>query len=153
MRPALNWARFARRLAAVFLVAGLTSCTLKPAELSPGSVTSVEVQLDDWANRQKAGKVSTDDAVKIDALLAVLRSAEPTKDHNCGDTGQVTLRRNGGGEVKLGILAGHNGQYYEFRLYQGDKHSINRVKRAPFLDAMKAFGVGELDPGLSDQGR
>jgi hypothetical protein len=31
----------------------------------------------------------------------------------------MTLRRTGGGEVKIGILAGHDPQLYEFRIYRG----------------------------------
>jgi hypothetical protein len=132
---------------AAFLVACLAGCAAKPPDLPVGSVEAVEIQLDNWGEHQKATKASSADAAKIEALLAVLRSAEATRDHKCGDSGQITLRRKGGGEVKLGILAGHDPRYYEFRFYQGDSYGIFRVQRVPFMKAMADFGVGGLNPG------
>ena len=150
MGLACDWVRCALRVAAAFLVACLAGCTAKPPDLATGSVEAVAIQLDARAERQKAAKASSADAAKVEALLHILRSADATRDHKCGDSGQITLRRKDGGELKIGILAGHDLRYYEFRVYQGSSYGIFRVKRVPFLKAIADFGVEGLDPGLPE---
>ena len=137
----------AGRIVAALLVACLVGCAGKGPDLPAGNVETVDIRLDDWGQNQKAAKVSSTDAAKVRALLAVLRSAKPTEDHKCGDSGKLTLRQKGGGAVEIGILAGHDLRFYEFRVYRGESYEIFRVERAPFLKAMAAFRVGELDPG------
>src|SRR5262249_2966339 len=60
--------------------------------------------------------VSNTDAAKVGALLALSSDQHQwLQDDKCGDSGQITLRLKDGGEVKIGILAGHDPRCYEFR--------------------------------------
>jgi len=112
-------------------------------------VEAIDIHLDTWGERQKAADTSTQDAGKIEGLLAVLRTAARTTDHKCGDTGTITLRLRGGAKKKIGILAGHDARYYDFRVYRGtgERYDMYRVKRAPFLEAMAGVGANGLDHG------
>ena len=56
------------------------------------------------------------DRAQITALVDVLRTGKPTRDHKCGDSGSITLEPFGYGSTKLGLLAGHHPEFYEFRL-------------------------------------
>jgi hypothetical protein len=116
-------------------------------DFKPEGVESVKVRLRDWGDQQKAAEIESSDSVLVGSLLAIFRSAQRTNDHKCGETGTITLRRKDGSETSLGILAGHDQQYYEFRAHHGTGYDIFRVERAPFLRAMRAMGAGELDPG------
>jgi hypothetical protein len=113
-------------------------------EFAQGSIETVTIKLD------ASKRVSTRDPEKIETLLAALRHAQATNDHKCGDSGQIVLRKKRGDEVKLGILAGHNQRYYEFRLYRGTSYDIYRVERKPFLKGMEDLGLTELDPGFPE---
>jgi hypothetical protein len=118
----------------------------KQSEFAAGSVDQIEIQLDDLAEHQKAEHTTSGDKGKIETLLTILRSAKPTKDHKCADSGKITLRlKKDGTKLELGILAGHDAQFYEFRAYHNGRYDIFRVPRAPFLKAIEAFGVGKLN--------
>jgi hypothetical protein len=84
---------------------------------------------------------------KAGNVQKIIPSAKESEDHKCGDSGQIILCRKNNSEVKIGILAGHDLQHYELRIYQGHSYDIFRVNRIPFLKAMADLGVGELDPG------
>jgi hypothetical protein len=94
------------------------------------------------------GIVRTDDREQIRHLLAVLRQARVTWDHKCGDEGHITLHLGSGKEVKLGILPGHNPDYYEFRLYSVKdgrlSYTIYRVPINAFFGVMSRLGVTDL---------
>jgi hypothetical protein len=147
MGPVYDRVQCGWRVVAAVLGVCLPGCAAKPPYLTARDVEAVEIQLENWREQQKAAKVSSTDAAKIDALLALLRSGEPTRDHKCGDSGQITLRRRDGNEVKIGILAGHDRRYYELRVYRGSSYEVFRVERVPFLKEIGAFGVEGLDPG------
>jgi hypothetical protein len=118
----------------------LAGCSSQFPEFAKESVEEVKIH-------EGGVKVSSRDPAKIESLLAALRDAQATKDHKCGDSGEVFLGKKGGEEIRLGILPGHNDQYYEFRLYRGRGYAIYRVQREGFLKAMAALGVKNLDPG------
>lgn len=131
-----------------------TGCPDKPAAFDPGAVESVDVSLmDQWGGRQKGAAASTREPHKVEALVAVLRKARPTDDHKCADSGRITLHRSEGETLEIGILAGHNSNYYEFRAYRNSDrgYDMYRIKREPFLEAMAALGLEEpLDPGTPE---
>jgi hypothetical protein len=130
----------------------LASCADRPSEFDPGEVESIDARLNDWQDRQQAAQASTDDPDKIEALVGVLRKGEPTKDHKCGDSGRLTLQGPGDRTWEVGILAGHNCRYYEFRVYRAQDrgYDIYRVEREPFVTAMAAIGLDRLDPGVCE---
>jgi hypothetical protein len=108
-------------------------------------VESVEVILPedghrDEPNYQKRSTNKTTDPAKIKTFLDVFKTAERASEHNCGDSGAITIRTKDGREEKFGILPGHNEAYYEYRL--GSR--INRVDREQFLATMKAMGVEQI---------
>jgi hypothetical protein len=128
----------------------LVGCRGKPIDLDTSKFEAVDIRLYDWAERQNATEVRSIDAVKIEALLAVLQSGEATKDHKCGTSGQITLHRKNGSIIKIGILAGHDPNFYEFRVFHGERYDIFRTDRDRFLKAMADLGVNKLDPGLPE---
>lgn len=150
MKPSGSRIRCERLFVLVCLSACIAGCTAKPFNLPADDIEAIEIQLKAVPARQKAAKVSSKDKNKIKALLAVLRSAEETRDHKCGDSGQIILKRKDKGESKIGILAGHNESYYEFRVYEAKHYRIFRTERDSFQEAMADLGVGDLDPGLSE---
>ena len=52
----------------------------------------------------------------IERLVLILREGQPSQDHKCADIGTITIHFEGGRAVKLGILPGHNEEFYQFRL-------------------------------------
>jgi hypothetical protein len=115
--------------------------------LPPDSVESVEIKLTSWLGRQDDDKVTSSDATKINTLLGLIRDARATSDHKCGDSGKIVLHCKDGEQIKLGILAGHDEDYYEFRAYRNDSSDIFRVERKAFVEALRDFGVAKLDLG------
>jgi hypothetical protein len=85
----------------------------------------------------------------------VLAQARPTEDHKCSDEGQITLHLRFGRSVKLGTLAGHNPNYYEFRLYSGKegprRYTIYRVPIGEFVASMRRLGVTSVRPPAPDR--
>jgi hypothetical protein len=138
---------FTRAVAVSLLL--FAGCANKATSFDPGNVESVDVRLDDWQDRQKGAEASTRDASKITELIAVLRKGEPATDHKCGTSGWLILHQEGGRTCRVGILAGHNPRYYEFRVYRGEgsRYDMYRVEREPFLKAMSGVGLDQLDPG------
>jgi hypothetical protein len=96
--------------------------------------------------------VTSTDAVKIAALVKVLRSGEPTDDHKCADSGELTLQLASGEKRSLGILPGHHAPYYEFRLRatNGRNYEMYRVDRAALLAALADFGITKVDLGAPE---
>jgi hypothetical protein len=131
------------RILLALVVALVPGCGGPPPIVASADVEALDIHLDAWGEEQKAAAVSTRDAGKIDALLAVLRTGGGASDHKCGDGGTITLRLRGGGETKIGILAGHDAGFYEFRVYPktGSGYDLYRVKRGPFLEAMAGAGA------------
>ena len=108
---------------------------------SSGEVDSAEIVLtEDTENPQAALRVTSRDKRLIDDLLAVLRSAERASEHKCANCGSIWIQRPDGDYYELGILPGHDPEYYEYRY--GSR--INRVKREPFLAALHAMGVDKI---------
>ncbi len=117
----------------------------RPPLLPKDSIESVAIALEETPNRQQPANISSTDKGKIEALAAVLRRAEPAEDHKCGDGGIITFRFKDGSETRLGILAGHDPRYYEYRAYTKRGYSIFRVERDAFMLAMGKLGIARLD--------
>jgi hypothetical protein len=123
-----------------------------PLTFKASEITSIEVHLAALSDRQTAAKVITHDPTKIQVVLTEIAKGKQTRDHKCGESGNLTLHRKDGGSVDIGILSGHHAEYYEFRVFRasGSGYSIYRTERAPFLEAMATLGLPELDPGLPE---
>lgn len=119
----------------------------KPPALVSREIATVDVNVYPLADRQ-AAHVSTAEQPKIEALAQVLRSGTLVEDHKCGDTGRISFHFTDGHALELGILAGHDDRFYEYRLYapSGD-YSVFHVDRRPFLTAVANLGLPELEAG------
>lgn len=94
-------------------------------------------------------QVVTDNRSKFEPLLEVLQEGVPTSDHKCGTSGSLMLKLQDGSKLELGLLAGHDNQYYEFRLYTYDwkRYEMYRVDRAALLAALADLGITQVDLG------
>jgi hypothetical protein len=128
----------------------MAGCHRQPSRFEPGTVEAVDVQLEEWG--QPVAKVSSRDEAKVQALVRVLRTGLSTGDHKCGDSGRLMLHYPNGGTQRIGILAGHDSRYYEFRVYDrsGSDYAMYYVDREPFLKAMAGLGLERLDLGSPD---
>ncbi|MDH3284299.1 MAG: hypothetical protein OEQ13_06125 [Acidobacteriota bacterium] len=151
------------RPAVVILAA--VACTLEsgaiPSVGSPGStpdlplgeIASVEVTMQDRRDPESFETVSSTDAGEIEALAAVVRRAEISEDHKCRNEGTILFRMRDGGVVELGMLAGHEEGYYQYRYYDsGEGYEVFRVDRNALFDALETLGVRMPDEDESDQG-
>jgi hypothetical protein len=148
MNTPLRWALFL-----ILLVgAGLAIWHFAPEDVfsdgSPLPRASSVSSLEYSGPGTTAEVVKSDDQQEIRHLLAGLRHARETKDHKCGDVGELTFHLRSGGVVKLGILPGHSSDYYEFRLYsgkeRGSRYAIYRVPIRAFTSGMKQIGITDL---------
>lgn len=105
---------------------------------STNDVRSVRVWAGPWSHEQGAApNADTSDPETVEALLAVVRSAQETHEHKCSLEGVIHLRRSFGRYERLAYLPGHDPQWYEFR--HGQK--IYRAPREPFVAVMRRLGV------------
>jgi hypothetical protein len=133
-------------LAAVLLVV-LWARFGRPPPLRADTVQSVEISLDDLEDRQCPAKASSQDQEKIAALVALLEQGQPTPDHKCGDSGRILFQLKDGRWIRVGILAGHDSRFYEYRRYWDGKYEMARVDRRSFAEAVEGLGVNGLDQG------
>jgi hypothetical protein len=133
----------------VLLGLGLDWCYLpNHPTLHAEKVESVTVRLGKYnpnpgfgpGYEQEPAQVTTDDPALIQPLLDAFRTAKRGEQHNCGDSGVITVRRTDGIVEEVLILPGHDERYYEYRL--GSR--INRIDRGPFLEALKALGLSSV---------
>ena len=87
-----------------------------------------------------AQTVSSTDRTAIEAFLSVVHSAQPTKDHKCAHTLEVTLKQKRKHDVSLRVLRGHDSKYHEFRYEQ----KIYRADRSEFASALTNLGASDL---------
>jgi hypothetical protein len=127
----------------------ITGCGGSSPALDFGNVEAITLRVDEDGDYRHPVTVESSEPGKIEALLAVFRKGELAKEHKCADSGEITLRRKGGGKQVIGVLAGHNSRYYEIRVYPTNETDwqIYRVERTPFLNAMAGFGLEKLDRG------
>ena len=80
------------------------------------------------------------------SILAVLSTGKRTEEHLCLYDVTLTIKYSAGPEVPLGLLPGHDPQWYEFRGF-GD---IWRVERSEWFRALDAAGVNTNE--LTEEG-
>lgn len=125
------------------LVAGLNSgCSSQKGPLSfvvAEEVVTVEIQPAQFI--KPAGQtVSSVDPAAIKTFLSVVNSAQPTEDHMCAHTLEITLKQKMKSDILLFVLHGHDSKYYEFRY--GPK--IYRVDRSEFESALTNLGASMM---------
>lgn len=111
----------------------------------------IEVSFHDQLGKQTQQALSRDTA-KNRGLLEVLQRGEPTGDHKCGDSGSIKLQLHAGGQLELGLLAGHHEPFYEFRLYRNGSsgYDMYRVDRPALLAALADLGITKVDLGAPE---
>lgn len=148
--------RTIRRLAlvAVLVSAAFYFWPAKPAPLLPIlQVKSLDIEIRKLDGNEFRWKSSSStDVVRIQTLLQVMQTAKGTSDHKCGDSGRLSFQLESGPPLKIGILAGHDADYYEYRVYQANErgYDIFKVDRAEFLQAMNDLGQLDLDLGAPE---
>lgn len=134
------------------VVLGLFLYDRSPLHIEVNEVAEVEVHLSKIDKRQNAADVITHDAAAIQELLTEVGRGVRTEDHKCGESGRIVVHRTDGSKIRIGILAGHYKDFYEFRVFASDSsgYRIFRSDRASFLRAMAKLGLPELDAGLPE---
>jgi hypothetical protein len=124
-------------IAGAFATYVLWPTTTTPPQLVDAEIVTVDLKQYSIGTTQTTD-ASTGDPTKIKALTEVLRTGIPTEDHKCGNGGRMTFRFASGKKLELGILAGHDELYYEYRVYSNDHdgYSMFRVDREQFLAAL-----------------
>ena len=136
----------------VLLAAGYYAWTayLRRPSLPVDQIQWLEISLHDQMGK-KTEQAASDDRTKIITLLNVLQRGVPTGDHKCGNSGSIMLQLQTGGQLELGLLAGHHEPYYEFRLYTNDwpwkEYEMYRVDRPALLAALADLGITQVDLG------
>lgn len=82
------------------------------------------------------------DDPRVQALVAVLRGAEPGCGHKCPNIGTLRFRMSDESTVGVGLLPGHTEGEYGFRLYLGEEYlAVFCVDSETMLGALKDLGV------------
>jgi len=88
---------------------------------------------------------------RVEALLAVIRGAEPGGGHKCANAGAIRFRMNDGRLIGVGLLPSHTAGLYELRLYDGEDYlAAYRVDREDLLLALEKLGVPRNDPAFRE---
>ena len=120
---------------ALILLVACGAESLHP-ELAQGPIVTVE----GWRTDNSHDTVRSSDTAAIETLLKVLNTGEPSKDHRCGNRRTIVFHLADSSTTTLGILSGHTQGYYEYRLYDGNRYDVFRVKREPLLKALSVLG-------------
>jgi len=87
----------------------------------------------------------------LEALVSVIRGAEPGGGHKCANAGAIRFRMVDGGVIGVGLLPSHKEGLYEIRLYDGDDYvAAYHVQRASLLVALQELGVPMDDPAFRE---
>ena len=137
-------------MAVVIVVAGAVGAPVAgspaPPALPRDGIESVEIAIGGLDGGPTRLRVTSADAQAIAALLGVLGAGEPVADHKCHDTGEIVLRRQGGGMIRLGLLGGHDEGYWQIRFYDGAVTSLFRLEQVELARALEPFGVAASAP-------
>lgn len=115
------------------------------------NIESVRVNLNPWGPRLGFESEIGGGEPRLEALLEVIRGAEPGGGHKCSNRGAVRFRMVGGRVISLGLLPSHDRGVYEFRLYDdGRLQGVYRVQRAALLAAFEELNVPVDDPAFAD---
>jgi len=135
------------RVVLVFGAVALFSANLAHADepdisLLDEKVVSVGVTLNpSGADLGFVAEIAGDDP-RVQALVAVLREAEPGCGHKCPNIGALRFRMSDDSTVGVGLLPGHTEGDYGFRLYLGEEYlAVFCVDSETMLGALKDLGV------------
>jgi len=143
---------------AMFLIAVLVFC-LPPVgaeydvreSLRPSDIVAVRVNLNPWGPGLGFETELPGDDSRLEALIAMIREAEPGPNHKCANAGAIRVRMQDGSVIGVGLLPGHVTGLYGFRLYDGDRYvAAYRVERAALLGALAGLGVPTDDPAFRE---
>jgi len=119
--------------------------------LRPENITRVRINLNPWGGRIGFETEAAGDDPRVEALAAVIRSAEPGGGHKCANAGAIRFRTQDGGMIGVGLLPSHTEGLYELRLYDEDRYvAVYRVERAALLAALQGLGVPIDDPAFRE---
>ena len=117
--------------------------------LQPHSISGVRVNLNPWGPHLGFEMELAGDDPHVEALVAVIRGAEPGGGHKCANAGAIRFWMADGGVVSVGLLPSHEEDFYELRLYNGDDFiATYRIERLSFLVALEGFGLPMDDPAF-----
>jgi hypothetical protein len=119
--------------------------------LEPRSIRSVQINLNPGGAELGFAVELAGDDPRTEALVAVIRNAEPGGGHKCPNAGAIRFRMVDGGLIGVGLLPSHTAGLYELRLYQGEEYlTAYRVDRAALLAALVELGVPADDPAFRE---
>jgi hypothetical protein len=88
---------------------------------------------------------------RLDALIAVIREAEPGGGHKCPNRGAIRFRLADGAVIGVGLLPSHIEETYGLRLYHGERFvKTYQVRRASLLAALHELEVPSDDPAFRE---
>jgi len=126
-----------------FLMAGdsssATTGTL-PDALPLEGITFITITNRTFKAEEESWLVKCEDQGLIEKLAVVIREGKPSQDHKCSDIGTITFHLKQGKTVQLGILPGHDEDFYQFRLRAGGEYTIYQAERSVFLEALELVG-------------
>jgi hypothetical protein len=121
------------------------------ALLWPQNITDARVNLNPWGGNLGFEVEIDGDDPRVDALVALIRGAEPGKGHRCSNSGAIRFTMDDGRVIGVGLLPSHTEGSYLLRLYDGDDLvAVYRVERMELLRALADLGVPDDDPAFRE---
>ena len=119
--------------------------------LQPHSISVVRFNLNPWGPHLGFEMELAGDDPHVEALVAVIRGAEPGGGHKCANAGAIRFRMEDGQVIGIGLLPSHKEGLYELRLYDGDDYvDAYRVDRLALLSALEDLGLPMDDPAFGE---
>jgi hypothetical protein len=135
---------------ALSMPAALAEADLRDS-LRPQDIAGVRINLNPWGAQIGFEIEIAGDTPELEALVALIREAEPGGGHKCANAGAIRFRMKDGSVVGVGLLPGHTEGSYELRLYDGDRlAAVYRVERTVLLAALEDLGVPVDDPAFRE---
>ncbi len=142
------------RIVIVVIVACLpaSAASTDPLDLLQSrSISGMRVNLNPWGPHLGFEIELAGDDPRVEALVAVIRGAEPGGGHKCANAGAIRFRMKDGEVIGIGLLPSRKEGLYELRIYDGnDFVATYRVERVSFLVALEGLGLPMDDPAFSE---
>ena len=121
------------------------------ATLATKDIEEARINLNPWGPHLGFESEIDGDDPRMEALMAVIRNAEPAQGHKCANRGAIRFRMSGEEAIAVGLLPSHSEGFYDLRLYRGERmEGVYRVRRAALLAALEGLGVPVDDPAFPD---
>jgi hypothetical protein len=115
------------------------------------NLSGLRVNLNPWGPHLGFETELAGDDPRVEALLTVIRGAEPGGGHKCANAGAIRFRMKDGGVIGVGLLPSHTAGLYELRLYDGDEYIVAyRVDRVALMSALEDLGLPMDDPAFRE---